>query len=101
MKKITVILAVLFFSSCHQKQAGQQRTQKEELPIFLIYGELMPVGYIDERDSVTTQKFGFNLKRVANCEVSRELINIAALMNKKNDQLMRQRYGNEWVKNFE
>ncbi len=101
---ITVLSIVV---SCKQKSTKQKfietpnKSVTESIPTFLIYGELMPDGYIKQKDSSITQKFGFNIKRVAGCEITNKLVDSVKTINQKNNEIMRSQYGNNWKQKFE
>ena len=57
------------------------------IPEFWLYGELMPVDYIDDADS-SAREFGFNVKRIAGCEVETEMIESLIENNQKMNELM-------------
>ncbi len=110
--KITIlVLSSVLLSSCTAQQEPTATTDRkskdkpesktENLATFLILGEIAPVGYTEEQDSVITQHYGFTIKRVADCEVTDELLTLVKIANEKNDALMQQRYGKDWIANFE
>ena len=96
IKLIIFILIILSFSHCKE----DKKTTKKEV-IFLTYGELPPVNYIDEKDSIITQKFGFQIKRLGNCEVTNSMISKAKRTNSKSNAQMKSKYGNDWITKFE
>ncbi len=100
-------LLLLFVTSCGKPKENKQinletnQSKTEYLPTFLIYGERAPSGYLEEQDSVTTKEFGFKIKRVADCEVSEELMDSVRIINMENNDLMNAKYGRDWKRNFE
>ena len=72
MKITILILTFLSFFSCSEKP--KTVNQKKEIPTFLMYGEIAPVGYLEEQDDSIARKFGFSIKRVAGCEVDDKLL---------------------------
>lgn len=112
MKIVLFCFATLSFFACsnktdtHNKEAlthtKKPKIYKQEpLPTFLLYGELMPIDYIEDRDTLITQKYGFNLKRVAYCDVTNELIDSVKVINTANSLKMQQKHGKQWIANFE
>lgn len=71
------------------------------LPTFYVYGELMPSNYVDEKDSVLTMQYGFKIKRVAGCVISKEKVDEAHKHNQKADKIMRKKLGEDWDDKFE
>ena len=98
---LTMIIILLF--SCKQKPTKQNFDEitNVSVPTFLIYGELVPNGYVKEKDSSVTQQFGFNIKRVAGCEVTNKLVARVKENNEKNNLIMRSKYGTNWKQKFE
>lgn len=109
MKIIIIVLTFLSFFSCSERPKTEERleekpkivNQKIEIPTFLMYGEIAPVGYLEEQDDSIARKFGFSIKRVAGCEVDDKLLDSIKTINQKNDAIMRKKYGNNWINNFE
>lgn len=97
----------IFFISCGEKPESRSQVEKinkiekNEIPTFLIYGEIPPVGYLEEQDSSIAKKFGFNIKRVAGCDVTEELVDSIKKINQKNDQIMQLQFGKDWKREFE
>ncbi len=97
----------IFYISCGENPERRShvekinKNEKNEIPTFLIYGEIPPVGYLEEQDSTIAKKFGFNIKRVAGCDVTEELIDSIRKINKKNDLIMQFQYGKDWKREFE
>ncbi len=71
----------------------------EALPLFQIYGELAPVGYVDSANPIT-EKYGFRVERVAGCEVDSSESNSVDSNNKKSLEAMNEKYGKDWRKKF-
>ncbi|MCU0437462.1 MAG: hypothetical protein MUC49_06060 [Raineya sp.] len=101
------IFSTLFFS-CNQEtdkpqnQNNQNLSKKEpDKAVFLIYGELAPTGYIEERDSSITQKFGFSVRRITGCAITPQLIDSVKVINQKSNSLMESKYGKDWRQKFE
>ena len=67
--------------------------------MFQIYGELAPVGYLDDADTIT-EKYGFRLKRVAHCEVSYDEVEKVQKENKEAMEFMNKKYGVDWMQKF-
>ncbi|MBV7439980.1 hypothetical protein KRX57_00945 [Weeksellaceae bacterium TAE3-ERU29] len=67
----------------------------------MTYGELPPINYIDEKDSAITKKFGFKVKRIADCEVTNTIIYKAKRTNTESNIQMQSKYGNNWINKFE
>lgn len=102
------IVTLIAFSAISCSQSNENKpilktkvVKSENLPTFLIYGELALFGYVEEKDSVSTKKFGFNVKRVADCDVTSELIDSVKTINIENDLTMKSKYGNDWKLKFE
>jgi|GEM_PF-3595680 len=83
------------------KQPTKDKITKDKIPTFLLYGELMSEGWIDEQDSTVAKRFGFTIKRVAGCEVTDELVDSVKIINQKNDLIMQSKYGKNWKQQFE
>ena len=107
IKIISVItLIIISATACNQSNGNKiilqtKTAQPQTLPTFLIYGELAPTGYVEDKDSLTTKRFGFGLKGLAVWEVTSELIDSVKKINTKNNVIMKAKYGNDWKKKFE
>mgnify|MGYP000645707263 CR=1 FL=1 len=112
MKYLFILpLAILLFMSCNNSKKTTQTSDKnqadtitteniEVLPTFQIYGESLPVGYLDDENPIT-EKYGFRMKRIAGCtlgsdEAKKAKQNNAQLMKKMNEE-----YGVDWRAVFE
>lgn len=107
MKKFLVGFAFLFvLSQCKKDPEKISPTQQtvEKIPTFEVYGELAPSDYVDgynpKHDSIT-KKYGFLVKRVADCEVTDDLVNKANRNNQKALEEMNKKYGHNWQSQFE
>lgn len=107
MKKVAVGFAFLFVLSQCQKDhvSSSTATQTvEKIPTFEVYGELAPIDYVDgynpKHDSIT-RKYGFLMKRVADCEVTDGLVKKANRTNQEALQEMNRKYGEKWQEKFE
>lgn len=109
-KLFLILQTIGFFSlliSCQQasKQPNVVETAPKidtvSIPVFLVYGELPPVGYAEEEDSLITQKFGFHIKRIAGCEITTQLVDSVKTINQENNSVMKSKYGNDWGQKFE
>lgn len=107
MKKLVVCFTVLFVLSQCQKEQITNSTKpqiEEKIPTFEIYGGLAPVDYVDgydpKHDSIT-KKYGFFMKRVADCEVTDGLVRKAIRNNQKALEEMNRKYGENWQQKFE
>ena len=76
------------------------KQQVAPLPVFFIYGELAPMGYLNGEDPIT-EKYGFKLKRIAGCEISNTIIKKAYTQNQKSFKEMNTKYGKYWIDEFE
>lgn len=102
-------LFIILIVSCNQETHKSQNVNKTkntsqkqpEKPLFLIYGELAPAGYVEAKDSVITQKFGFCIQRITGCEVTPELIDSVKVINQKSNSMMQSKYGKDWIQKFE
>ncbi|SFW65701.1 hypothetical protein [Cellulophaga fucicola] len=101
------ILIVSLTVACKQK-ATEQKTKENikknevaNIPTFLLYGELVPEGYVEEKDSSITKKSGFTIKRVADCEITDQLVDSVKTINLKNELIMNSKYGDNWKQEFE
>lgn len=107
MKKLVVGFAFLFvLSQCQKDSAKISSTPLtlEKIPTFEVYGELAPIDYVDgynpKHDSIT-KKYGFLMKRVADCEVTDGLVRKANRNNQKALEEMNKKYGENWQSQFE
>ena len=107
MKKLVVGFTFLFvLSQCQKDTAKISSTQQtlEKIPTFEVYGGLAPIDYVDgynpKHDSIT-RKFGFLMKRVADCEVTDDLVRKANRNNQKALEEMNKKYGENWQEKFE
>lgn len=99
---IAICVASCSKSNNHKNIILETKISKSKSqPTFLLYGELLPVGYTEEKDSVSTKKFGFNIKRVADCDVTSELIDSVKKINIESNAIMKSEYGNDWKEKFE
>lgn len=92
--------------SCSLKTESDLKTEvfkskKNKFPDFLLYGELAPLNYIDVRDTLLTKKFGFTLKRIDGCEVTKELVDSIEIYNRKTNSIIEKKSGRNWKENFE
>ena len=71
----------------------------DSLPVFQLYGELAPDGYLDGADTIT-EAFGFKLDRVASCEVTQELVASVGKNNQLAMEAMNEKYGSNWQQDF-
>lgn len=71
------------------------------LPTFYVYGARMPSNYIDEKDSVLTMQYGFKIKRVAGCVISKEKIDEVHKHNQEANKIMSKKLGEDWADKFE
>ncbi len=102
-----LVTIFLFFISCKEKSINSKITdslitvsKQQELPTLLIYGEPSPIGYLNGVNPIT-EKYGFKVKRVAGCEVTKKLIDSVNSNNKKVMDYMNKKQGENWLKNFE
>ncbi len=107
IKIIFILFIFLSIFSCNFEKKKNYKTveQEEEIVKFLIYGELLPDGYIDpyidnNTDSIT-KKFGFVVRRISGCDVTNALINDAEETNKASNKKMKRKYGVNWKDKFE
>lgn len=84
----------------HQESIQTDANTQDELAVFLIYGELAPDDYLDDANSIT-EGYGFQLKRIAGCEVDEAILNEAHSQNKKSLEFMNKKYGKDWMDAFE
>lgn len=105
--KLSILFLLVGISSCSESNqpvedinTTEPEEKEEGLPVFLIYGELAPDGYLDGEDPIT-EKYGFKLERIAGCEVSNSEIQRAHAQNKKSMELMHRTYGSGWQNKFE
>ncbi|KOY86860.1 hypothetical protein AD998_12550 [bacterium 336/3] len=108
MKYTFFFIITILSLSCNQEtdkpqnQNTQNFSKKEpDKAVFLIYGELAPTGYVEEKDSSITQKFGFCVHRITGCEVTPELIDSVKVINQKSSSMMQSKYGKDWIQKFE
>lgn len=101
-----VALILIFINACTTDNSDQhseinklEESSEDALPVFLIYGELAPDGYIDGEDPIT-EKYGFKVKRIAGCEVSSTEMSRAHRTNKQSMREMNRKYGENWQSDF-
>jgi hypothetical protein len=105
-KNIVFIISsiILFTTACNNNQTKNTNkittTIEEELPVFLIYGELAPEGYLDKENQIT-EDYGFRLKRITGCEIELDEMNNANKNNNETMELMNKKYGENWMQEFE
>lgn len=80
---------------------SRQELVGDTLTRFLVYGELPPSDYLDENDTLLTRSLGFELKRVADCEVSETLVKSVNQHNAVMREQMLKKYGTYWVDSIE
>lgn len=102
MKNILLLIFAVSIIACSEKPVKvlQEEGVKEELPLFKIYGELMPDGYIDGANPIT-ETYGFRQERVTGCEVGSALLKEVQAHNKTALKAMNKKYGENWQKEFE
>lgn len=107
MKKLVVCFTVLFVLYQCQKEQITNSTKpqmEEKISIFEVYGSLAPPDYADgynpKHDSIT-KKYGFLMKRVADCEVTEGLVKKANRNNQNAFKEMNKKYGENWQSQFE
>lgn len=103
MKWLYFVFILLLFSCSNEKkqQTHSPQVQKTvELPVFELYGELLPSDYLNDANPIT-EKYGFKVKRVAGCEVDFGLRNSVHRNNKKAVEKMVAKFGADWQEKFE
>ena len=95
-------------SGCSEQKATNQKIEKsaqnlslqDSLSVFFTYGELAPIGYLDDAN-VITEKYGFQLKSIAGCVIDDGIIYKAHTQNQKALLEMNEKYGKDWMIEFE
>jgi hypothetical protein len=82
------------------KKPIQETIANDEIPTFLIYGEVASVGYLDSKNEIT-EAYGFRLERIGGCLVDDLEIKRANDVNTKALKFMNAKYGKDWRKKFE
>lgn len=107
MKKFVAFFTFLLVLCYCQKDKINDSETKQNLQTFAtfeIYGSLAPSDYADgykpTHDSIT-KKYGFIMKRVADCEVTDGLVREANRNNEKALEQMNKKYGENWQQKFE
>lgn len=77
-----------------------ESAEKDSLVTFFIYGELAPANYLDDENSIT-ENYGFKLKRIAGSDVDKNMVNQALTQNKDALAKMNEKYGKNWMVDFE
>ncbi len=103
INRFFTIILLLFLFSCTKQKKENTGITVEKYETFLIYGDLAPDGYLDGyTDSDTlTLKYGFLLKRIADCETDNVNIEATLKHNKKALKAMNKKYGEDWMTKFE
>lgn len=113
MIKYLSIIVLIILSSCSEQPVTPLDIEKIEqisievdsnvqdsLMLFQIYGELAPDGYLDGKNSLT-EEYGFQLKRVAGCEVEDGMVKNILKQNNAALSEMNRIYGDDWIIEFE
>ena len=82
------------------KNATENGREKPEYIIFLTYGSVPPVGYVYEGMDIT-KKFGFEIKNPSGCDMTDSLFTAIKHNNLKSADLMKKKYGKNWIQDFE
>lgn len=105
---ILILLVALFiYTGCNQPKGKNVSAVNANTPVqshiiqFRVYGELPPFDYLDENDTLLTHPLGFELKRVADCEVSETLVKSVNQHNAVMREQMSKKYGTYWVDSIE
>lgn len=105
---ISILLVALFiYTACNQPKGKNVSVVNVNTPVqshmiqFQVYGELVPAGYLDESDTLLTHPLGFELKRVADCEVSDSLVKSVNQHNAVMREQMSKKYGTYWIDSIE
>ncbi len=91
---------IILLVSCANNTNVKQKINNRQV-VFQIYGEIGSDEDVEPQDSLITQKYGFVVKRVAYCEIDYLIETKAKQNNRKADKIMQEKYGKDWVKNFE
>ena len=109
MKGVFQLIMLIVFISCSGKEDIERandtlRTSKDlsinSLPLFKIYGELAPEGYLNDQNSIT-EEYGFKLKRVDGCTVGSFEAKGIHKENRASLEEMNTKHGEGWMENFE
>lgn len=102
--KLLYFVFILLLLGCSketkQQTHGLQVQKTVDLPVFELYGELLPSDYLNDANPIT-EKYGFKVKRVAGCDVNFVLKNSVHRNNKNSVEKMNVKYGADWQEKFE
>ena len=115
MKSAVLLLLVILSISCRQQDSVRsapkiQHTDStenhttvfvDEATIFLLTGMASPASFVEDRDSILTRKYSFEVKRLWYCGAPSSLVDSVNSVNIKADSIMRLRHGKYWLKHFE
>lgn|SRR5690606_16552299 len=104
---ICSIAGGLLMTACYPERGSKPQVQplqglvEDKLIQFMVYGELPPSDYLDENDKLLTRSLGFELIRVADCEVSDSLVKFVDHHNATMREQMSKKYGTYWIDSIE